>query len=157
MFNEGSRGRKRSTGSTACSLLLIPPPLFFSCSVLIVCRFFFFSFFFSLSLFFYLFLFFLFLLEQVNDRFILAKLVLPPVQEFAKYGQPVFQPPDITAPEDLARIPRGTCVEIIVKLRHGGTSKLRYKKVRRRDCNSSGLLDRAHTCVFYSSLSWLFK
>lgn len=63
--------------------------------------------------------------REVNDRFVLADLVMPDAVEFAKYGLPVFVPPDLS-PDERARLLRGPPIEVIVKRYHGGTSKHRY-------------------------------
>lgn len=63
--------------------------------------------------------------QAVNDRFVLATLVLPHEAEFAKYNTPVFVPPDLSEAE-IAALPKAPPIEVIVKWYHGGTSKHRY-------------------------------
>lgn len=63
--------------------------------------------------------------QEVNDRFVLATLVLPHEAEFAKYNTPVFVPSDLSDAEIIA-LPKAPPIEVIVKWYHGGTSKHRY-------------------------------
>lgn len=63
--------------------------------------------------------------QEVNDRFVLATLVLPHEAEFAKYNTLVFVPPDLSEAE-IAALPKAPPIEVIVKWYHGGTSKHRY-------------------------------
>lgn len=60
--------------------------------------------------------------RQVNDRFVLAQLVMPHAVEFQKYGLPTFVPPDLTA-EQIAALPKAPPIEIIAKRYLTGTTK----------------------------------
>lgn len=64
--------------------------------------------------------------REVNERFVLADLVLPTEAEYAKYGQPVFTPSDLS-PEEMKALPKAPPIEVVLKRFHGGTSKHRYK------------------------------
>jgi hypothetical protein len=63
--------------------------------------------------------------QEVNDRFVLATLVLPHTAEFAKYNTPVFVPSDLSERE-IDALPKAPPIEVIVKWYHGGTSKHEY-------------------------------
>ena len=60
--------------------------------------------------------------RQVNDRWVLADLVLPP--KTAQVPAP-FRPADL-APAELARLATAPPIEVVVKRMHSGTSKHRY-------------------------------
>jgi hypothetical protein len=60
--------------------------------------------------------------RAVNDRWVLADLVMPHKAEFDKYGLPVFRHPDLT-PEVLARTPKAPPIEVVVKNCLTGTTK----------------------------------
>lgn len=63
--------------------------------------------------------------REVSDDLVLADLVMPHPVELAKYGLPVFVPPDLSAAE-LRRLLRAPPIEIVIKCLHTGTSKHRY-------------------------------
>ena len=63
--------------------------------------------------------------REVNDRWVLAELVMPHEVEFTKYSLPVFIPEDLTQGQ-IAALHHAPPVEIIVKTFHGGTSEHRY-------------------------------
>jgi non-canonical purine NTP pyrophosphatase (RdgB/HAM1 family) len=63
--------------------------------------------------------------QEVADDLVLADLVVPHEVEFARYGLPVFVPPDLTA-DEAARLRRAPPIEVVIKAHHTGTSKHRY-------------------------------
>jgi non-canonical purine NTP pyrophosphatase (RdgB/HAM1 family) len=63
--------------------------------------------------------------REVGEDLVLAELVLPHAVEFAKYRQPVFVPPDLSA-DEARRLLRAPPIEVILKCHHTGTSKHRY-------------------------------
>ncbi|MFO0555687.1 MAG: non-canonical purine NTP pyrophosphatase [Polyangiaceae bacterium] len=64
--------------------------------------------------------------RTVTDKWVLSDLVMPAEVEFAKYGVPAFDPPDLTREEKLA-LAKAPPIEVVVKRYHGGTSKHRYR------------------------------
>ena len=62
--------------------------------------------------------------QQINERFVLSKLVMPHQVEFDKYGIPPFVPEDLDEAA-MRALPHAPPIEIIVKRMHMGTSKHR--------------------------------
>jgi hypothetical protein len=60
--------------------------------------------------------------REINDRWILADLVLPHKVEFDKYGIPPFVPPDLSEGE-IEALPKAPPIEIVVKRFLTGTTK----------------------------------
>lgn len=71
--------------------------------------------------------------KRVGKTHILAELVMPHESEFrksfeervSKYGLPLFVPPDLNQ-QEIANLPRGPPIEVIIKTFDGGTSKHRF-------------------------------
>lgn len=64
--------------------------------------------------------------QAVNERWVLADLVMPHSVEFAKYNIPHFVPSDLSV-QECKNLPIAPPIEVIVKTMHGGTSKHRYQ------------------------------
>ncbi|MEK7498362.1 MAG: hypothetical protein AAB611_00695 [Patescibacteria group bacterium] len=63
--------------------------------------------------------------KEVNDKWVLAELMMPSMVEFEKYGIPPFVIPDLSF--QLPSSHTAPPIEVIVKRFHGGTSKHRYR------------------------------
>lgn len=64
---------------------------------------------------------------DLEQGLVRSRLVMPADSEFAKYGLPVFVPPDLR-PAEIDALPRAPAVEVIVKNAHTGSSKHRYHR-----------------------------
>lgn len=79
--------------------------------------------------------------QQVTDKWVLSKLVVPHPVEYKKYqNDNIIQPwllQSLVGAHVWETLPKGTPVEIIIKSFHGGTSKHRYHLMNEQKVRSS--------------------